>query len=132
MSFLGKIFHSRKKESLEKFDFQEHDKKDNLTESSINNSSLDNMNLGLEENKGLQQNTFNENAMQSNPNFESIKSFNEFNQRNLNQQKFQNPELMQIQKELEVISSKIETLKVLLENINQRLYVLENQNARRY
>ncbi|HDP73848.1 MAG TPA: hypothetical protein ENN46_02725 [Candidatus Woesearchaeota archaeon] len=36
-----------------------------------------------------------------------------------------------IQKEFEIINSKLEMLKVLLESINQRLYMLEKQNEKR-
>jgi len=36
-----------------------------------------------------------------------------------------------IQKEFEIINSKLEMLKVLLESINQRLYALEKQNEKR-
>ena len=140
MSFLNRIFGSKKKKGLEKFEFNKSNS--DYTNNKTSNESLIKDQLGLPQNDILQQqDSFNpslssssqQNSFNDQNNFES---FNEMRQHNFvenNRQTYGEPELVRIQKELEVISSKIETLKVLLENINQRLYVLENQqNARRF
>ncbi len=139
MSFLNRIFGSKKKKDLEKFEFSESST-DNLINQQTTDPLVNNDRLNLPQSEIFQQqgplNSSQNLFPQQNNNQNNFEPFNEMRQQNFvgnNGQTYKDQELLQIQKELEVISSKIETMKVLLENINQRLYVLENQqNARRF
>ncbi|MDK2849446.1 MAG: hypothetical protein PWP03_398 [Candidatus Woesearchaeota archaeon] len=141
MSFLGNIFGSKKKKGLEKYKFDDLNnenktlQEDQLTKDRIGidnelNSDILNQNSNFESNTFTTQNQGYNESM--NP-FNQVQSQIQSNNFAREQKRYNDPELLRIEKELEVISSKIETLKVLLENINQRLYTLENQqNGRRF